>query len=265
MDSDCPGQGSTCFDGGTGVKECLLGCIFGDPALMYLDDDLDPNKCHGRDDLRCQGLQDGSEVCLPTCGSDDQCDGRSCDPRFAVCVDTPNTGKGLGEKCDTMAMMTDCAGTCIGITGGKSMCTSPCAMGGSATDTFDCGGPDKGVCLYSPSGTGVGDVGFCAQSCTIQDQCQLPDFACFNINLPNNGVCLDTKACAKDADCAMEPNGACIDTNLGKRCMSVDYPLGSLEPGMGGGGAGGSGTGGAGGATGSGGMGGVAGMGTGGM
>ncbi len=113
-------------------------------------------------------------------------------------------------------------------------------------DTFDCGGPDKGVCLYSPSGTGVGDVGYCAQSCTAQDLCQLPNFACFNINLPDNGVCLDTTSCTKDGDCMNFPNATCIDTNIGKRCMSADYPLGTLEPGGGGGGAGGA-TGGAGG------------------
>jgi len=246
-DADCPGQGSTCVDDGNGNGECFQGCVFGTPELSSLADELDPDKCHGREDVTCRQLQSGAEVCVPTCGSDSQCDGRSCDPRFGVCVDTPTPGKALGEKCDTEAMMTDCAGICIGITGGKSMCTSPCGMAGAVLESLDCGGVGVGFCLYSVAGTGVGDMGYCAQSCTAQDGCQLPDFACFNLGLPDNGICLDTEACSTDADCGNYPQGsACVDTTVGKRCMSPEYPLGSIDPGTGGGGAGGGGAGGGG-------------------
>ncbi|MEZ4300757.1 MAG: hypothetical protein R3B70_37830, partial [Polyangiaceae bacterium] len=157
--------------------------------------------------------------------------------------------KALGEQCDTMASTEECAGICIGITGGKSMCTSPCVMGGSAVESFDCGGPDKGVCLYSPSGTGVGDLGFCAESCTVHDQCQAPSFLCFNIGLPDNGVCLDTDACNTDADCDFL-DAVCLETSLGKLCGSPAFDLGTLEPGMGGAGGSGGSMGGAGGAMG---------------
>lgn len=229
--AECPS--GTCVTNGNGDGECFLNCAFGQPEIMFLDDPLDPTKCHGREDLRCQELSGGEQVCLPTCGSDVQCDGRVCDPRLAVCVDDPNMGKALGEKCDTEATTEECAGTCIGITGGKSMCTSPCVMAGEILDTFDCGGVDKGVCLYSPSGTGAGDLGFCAESCTQHDTCQTPTFMCFNIGLPDNGVCLDTDACNTDADCDFL-DATCVETNLGKFCASAQYPLGTLEPGTGG-------------------------------
>jgi hypothetical protein len=262
-DAECPGKGSSCLLNDKGVGECFLGCTFGDPALMFLNDPLDPAKCHGREDLRCQELQNGSQVCLPTCGSDSQCDGRVCDPRLALCVDTPSVGKAIGEVCDPMAMVEECAGSCIGIQGGKAMCTSPCVMAGEIETSFDCGGVDKGICLYSPSGTGAGDLGFCAESCTVQDQCQTPNFFCFNINVMSNGVCLDTKKCDTNTDCDFL-DGECTETTLGKFCLSPGYPLGKLDPNVATGSSS-SGSGGAGGmasgsSSGSGGMGGMGGM-----
>lgn len=272
-DNEC-GIGNVCFyDEPSGVGECILGCIFGEPELMFLDDELDPSKCNGREDVRCAQLQDGSEVCLPTCGSDSQCDGRVCDPRLAVCVDTPNAGKALGEQCDPEAMEPECAGTCITIGSGdptmdKYMCTSPCVMAGIVEGSDDCGGLEKGICIYSPSGTGVGDTAFCAESCTAQEDCQYPNFFCNNINVQTTGVCLDAEPCTSDAQCTFT-DAECIETTLGKFCMSPSYPLGGLTPtGMGGaggtggaGGAGGGGMGGTGGAGGAGGgMGGTGGM-----
>lgn len=237
-DTDCPGAGSTCLTDQAGKGECFLGCTFGEPALMYLNDPLDGEKCHGREDLRCQTLQDGSNVCLPACGNDDQCAGRACDPRFGVCVTTPSTGKLMGEACDPMSMTEECAGTCIGIqsdAGNLAMCTSLCTMGGEAPNANECNVGVKtpgGLCIYSPSGTGVGDIGFCAQGCTMEDQCQYPAFFCFNVGLPDGGVCLGSKSCAADGECNMLPNGKCIATSVGKFCMSEGYPLGSLTPGM---------------------------------
>ena len=117
--SDCPGQASSCLKNDAASPGiCVLGCDQG-PALMSLQDPLDPAKCYGRDDLRCQALSATSSVCLPTCGKDDQCPaGRVCDPRFAVCVDKANTGKAPGDKCDPKAAMPECAGVCLSITGG---------------------------------------------------------------------------------------------------------------------------------------------------
>jgi hypothetical protein len=193
---------------------------------MFLNEELDPDKCHGRADLRCQELSEGG-ICLPTCGSDAQCPGRSCDPTTVMCVDQPNDGKPLGAKCEVTPMGTDCAGLCIEIANDKSLCTTPCSMAGPLPDPFECGGPERGICLYSPSGTGLGDLGYCAQSCTAQDQCQTPDFFCLDIGLRSSGICLDSLPCTSNADCTFL-DGECIETTLGKFCMSPDYPLGNL-------------------------------------
>ncbi len=228
-DSDCGGFANTCLLADpNGPGECLLGCVFGDPPLMTLNDPLDPSKCRAREDLRCQELQDGSNVCLPSCGSDAQCPGRYCDQRLSVCVDAPSAGTALGSKCDPQAMTNTCAGFCVGISGGASMCTSPCAMGGEVPNPDECGG--AGVCIYSPSGTGVGDLGYCAQTCEKQDQCQTPTFFCFDIGLPTAGACLASSACQTDSDCQNLPNATCSATNLGSFCLSPTYPLGALAP-----------------------------------
>lgn len=229
-DAECEGPASTCLMSPDGVGECALGCTFGVPELMYLNDPLDREKCHGREDLRCQQIPDGSQVCLPTCGSDAQCPGRHCDAKTSVCVDAAPAGDPLGAKCDPMAMATTCAGICIAVAGGQSLCTSACTMGGEIPNENECGGSGSGVCLFSPQGTGVGDLGFCAQACGAQDHCQTPDFFCFDIGLPDLGTCLNSESCTKDSDCQGLPNGSCVATKLGSFCMSSKYPLDSLAP-----------------------------------
>ncbi len=230
-DAECDGPGSTCvFPDGGGTGECLLGCVFGDPPLFSLNDPLDPSKCRGREDLRCQQLPDGSEVCVPTCGSDAQCAGGFCDPKTGACVGVKPVGDPLGAACDPDAMVTSCQGICIQITGGKTMCTQTCTMGGEVPNEAECGGSQSGICIYSPSGTGVGDMGFCAQACAQQDACQTPDFFCFDVGQAESGVCLDSSPCLSDADCQNFPQGACVMTNLGPFCMSGKYPLGTLMP-----------------------------------
>ena len=231
-DSDCPGIDGWCLIGSSGGGECFLGCIHGEPELQTVSDPLDPGKCHGREDLRCQFVEgSGGEVCLPTCGSDAHCSGRFCDPRLEVCVDVPNEGKPLGEGCDPDGAGTECAGVCIPIATGDGvvvgLCSSPCAMGGDVYDAFECGGPGYGICLYSPAGSGVGDLGYCTEVCGEQDHCAAPDFFCFNVGLPEYGVCIISNPCLSDADCEF-PGSACVDTPLGQYCMSPEYPLGNL-------------------------------------
>jgi hypothetical protein len=109
------------------------------------------------------------------------------------------------------------------------MCTSPCTLGGEVPTEFECGGTAAGICLYAPVNTGVGDLAYCAQSCAQQDQCQTPDFFCFNIGLPDNGVCLDAMPCTMDEDCDFF-DATCVETKLGSYCMSDIYPLGTLSP-----------------------------------
>lgn len=226
-DAECPGPSSVCLVGAGGKGECFLGCVPGEPELASLNEPLDPSKCHGREDLRCEEVVGGLPICRPSCGSDAQCEGRFCDPSMGVCVDAPSAGKAMGEKCDPTGMPDECAGVCLQLAGDKTMCSSPCVMGGEVSDPFECGGPEQGVCVYSPAGSGVGDLGYCARACTAQDQCQAPDFSCFDLGLPESGSCLDTTPCTTDMDCNFL-DGQCIETSLGKFCMSPKYPLGSL-------------------------------------
>src|SRR5262249_4659783 len=147
---------------------CVLGCEFGEPQIMFVNDPLDPDKCRGREDLRCALQPDGTSLCMPSCGSDAQCPGRYCDLKKGFCVDEPPMGDPPGAKCDPQAMADTCAGLCVQLGGQQSMCTSPCTLGGVVPNPDECGG--DGACVFSPQGTGLGDSAFCAQGCQVQDE-----------------------------------------------------------------------------------------------
>jgi len=265
-DGDCPGGNTSCYKAGatSGPGICVLQCTLG-PQLQHINDAYSTDmKCNERDDVACgpidsEGTLDG---CLPVCGEDMQCpSGRKCDPRIGVCVDNPNTGDPTGAKCDPMATSPTCAGTCLSLLGadggaGPSLCSEECIMGGDNpyTSTPSCGGLTNGICLYSPGGNGAGDFGFCANACSKQDDCQLPDFWCLAIGgltgakggVPN-GFCFPANPCPNGAsDCSMITGTACTATAYGPQCLPSNFPLGSATPDGGTGGTGGSGTGGSG-------------------
>ena len=237
-DDDCPGNASFCL-GATAGKPgiCLLTCDIG-PKLSSPVEPLDEGKCLGREDLRCGAVNASGQItaCLPTCGSDDQCPtAKVCDPRSEVCVTTAHTGLPLGAKCNPMAPTPECAGLCINFSGGETMCSSPCVLGGvidfnDLEAVKDCGGLSKGLCAYSPTNNGAGDFGICAQACKEQGDCQNPTFWCGDVGLPDNGFCFGgVKACPKgDADCA-DPE-TCADTKFGPLCLDPKYPLGTAAP-----------------------------------
>jgi len=260
MDSDCPGDGSVCLiPKGMDQGECFLGCTIG-PELKFLDDPLAEDKCHGRDDLRCSVLNAGT-VCLPACGKDEQCDGRKCDPRTGFCVDSIAAGKPMGATCNPDTSPSECAGFCQKFTGtDASVCSSPCVLGDSdLANTNDCGGLDKGLCVFRPTGYGAGDFGRCTPACTGHDQCSNPSWWCNGNNFAPNGYCFTTTDCKVTADCAPSgPEYGCIATKFGGKCLELDadcvknggdektcplrFPLGSAapEPTSGSGGSGGS-------------------------
>jgi hypothetical protein len=227
-DTDCPSPGSVCFLGASpSAGVCVLTCDLG-PALTSLDEALDPNKCLGREDVRCDSLDGTSTLlgCLPTCGRDDQCAaGRVCDPRTAVCVAVPNTGSPTGDNC---ASSTDCAGVCVSFGNGIAACSSPCVLGGDFSDltaVADCGGLTQGLCAFSPSGNGAGDFGFCAEACLAQSDCQNPSFWCANVGLPDNGYCFGGTACPNGQSDCKTPK-TCTQTQYGPYCLDATYPLG---------------------------------------
>ena len=259
-DKDCKGEGSACLiPNGADKGECFLGCVIG-PELKFLDDPMAEDKCHGRDDLRCSVLNAGT-VCLPACGKDSQCDGRLCDPRTGFCVDTIAAGKPLGAACNADAKVDECAGFCQKFTGSSSsVCSSPCVLGDSdLLNTNDCGGLDKGLCVFRPTGYGSGDFGRCTLACTEHDQCANPNWWCSGNNFALNGYCFTTPDCKTTTDCAMSgPEHACIKTKFGSKCLELDadcvkgggdektcalrFPLGDAAPeATGAGGAGGAG------------------------
>ncbi|AUX21590.1 uncharacterized protein SOCEGT47_020760 [Sorangium cellulosum] len=251
-DADC-GPGNTCKDAEDGGV-CLLGCTPAEPRLTHIDDELDPDKCHGREDLGClPSSGDASRgACVPVCGSDAQCPGRRCDPLLSVCVDTPSAGRPAGAPCPGTGE--ECAGVCLRDTEGNSQCTSRCVLGGELFSTSDCGGLEQGICIISLSSSGVGDVGACAIACQQHDDCQNPFLWCKSTPVTDHGFCIPAEPCpGSDVEC---PAGSeCTETAHGPYCIDGRIPLGDAAPGAGGeagagGGAGAGGEAGTGGAAG---------------
>jgi hypothetical protein len=231
-DSECP-SGSVCYIGpGQSVGVCLLSCDVG-PQLSSIDELLDPNKCNGREDVRCGPLYGATFGCLPTCGRNDQCTaGRVCDPRTALCVNAPSTGLPMGDQCDPMASTPECAGVCVSFGGGTTSCSSPCVLGGDFSDptaVADCGGLDKGLCAFAVSGNGAGDYAYCAEACKTQDSCQNPSFWCADVGLPDSGYCFGASACPNGQFDCTNPN-TCTQTKYGPFCLDAKYPLGTAVP-----------------------------------
>lgn len=229
-DNDCPGTGGQCIGAtSTSAGICLLSCNIG-PKLTSLDEMLDPSKCNGREDVRCTPVNGGTSACVPTCGRDAQCaPGRVCDPRTALCVDVASTGLPMGAKCDPMATTPECAGQCVSFSGGATMCSSFCVLGGDFSDPTaiaDCGGLDKGLCAYSPSGYGAGDFGICAPACTQHDDCQNPTFWCNDVGLPGVGYCFGATACPNGQAACQSPD-ICTATKYGSFCLDTTFPLGT--------------------------------------
>jgi hypothetical protein len=234
-DADCPGALDICVTpAGAATGECFAGCEIGNPPLDFLDSPLDATKCFGREDVRCQTV-DNSPICIPTCSVDAQCSGgRVCDPLLAVCVVSPTTGLPIGSVCDPMADPGDCAGVCVSFTGADpnnpvTMCSNWCVLGGEL-DGNDCGGLSAGLCVFSPAGNGAGDYGFCTPSCTAHDDCQNPTFWCTPVGFTNaNGYCFGHDPCTVQADCT-GANETCTLTKYGKFCISSQYALGTAAP-----------------------------------
>jgi hypothetical protein len=267
-DTDCPGDSVACLkNSNVEPGRCTLTCTLG-PTLAGYRQPLDPSKCRGREDLRCEAVKGLGAVCLPTCGSDSQCAPSGvCDPNLAVCVTNPSLGLPTGAKCDPNAMPTACAGRCIPFDPGVSICSSPCVLGGDPLLPLDCGGPAKGLCAFGPTMNGAGDLGFCTPSCEAHSDCQNPAFWCFTVTdftaLYHKGYCFAATPCNAQIDCEQpgQVKGyTCTITPSGSFCLDASFPLKNAGAdggaGAGAGGAGGAGSSSGGGGGGSGGAGG---------
>lgn len=218
-DADCGGESNICAGG-----LCLLGCTLGTPLLNYLDDDLLPGKCHGREDLRCEAIGDVT-ICLPGCGMDSQCDGRVCNRQSGVCSDEPTTGLPDGARCNpTSEDAEPCASWCIGFSDEVGVCTGTCTLGGDIANE-DCGGLEHGVCIYALlAEPAAGDLGACAPACTRHSDCVMPETTCVDIGIESNGFCLygPTECPAGPDDCA--EGEACTRLPEGFFCLDERYP-----------------------------------------
>jgi hypothetical protein len=117
--------------------------------------------------------------CFPQCGSDEDCDGRFCDLARGICTDAAVAGAPIGARCEGDL---DCAGNlCIRIATDEFFCSAPCVLG----QPVGCGyglaaNPRNAGCVLpvvqgaipGTGGEGDGDVGFCAEFCTEDSDCE---------------------------------------------------------------------------------------------
>jgi hypothetical protein len=161
---------------------CLETCQLNDPASAVLD----PDKCHGREDMACtvgdvgpsaggEGGVSGLEpatLCRPRCSVDAQCGGDFyCNPTTGLCQAARPTGLTQGEPCDPEDPhpVTACAGYCDPASSTcRRLCTLAAPQGcaaGSETSNGDL------ACLPLFGDSGPGDEGMCAIPCDCSDQC----------------------------------------------------------------------------------------------
>ncbi len=199
---------------GCGGGLCLLGCFSKDPAPGE-------GKCLGRPDLACwSGAALGLEpfdatvrqggICLPACGSDEDCPGRACDLALGSCVDTPTAGAPIGAAC---ARAEDCAGgLCQLSASGQPFCTATCSVGALGCGYGVNAQPRDAMCLgaavFDELGSeGRGDVGLCLELCDQASDCAQPGWRC--IEAPDlrgrAGFCVEpAEAAALAADAGID-------------------------------------------------------------
>jgi hypothetical protein len=168
---------SDCFplnDGSAGF--CLAVCPLGTTSP------LGPS-CAGRNDLACADVFPAGStagLCLPTCWSDADCDGRVCDLGSGLCVDSL-TGRGtggIGAACNAATELTDCAsGVCFPVEeDGAGFCTGFCTLapGGPVGCGFGPDGARDAACTPIQQGAIAGDQGFCLELCDVTADCAQP-------------------------------------------------------------------------------------------
>jgi hypothetical protein len=172
----CVGADATQAGGG-GL--CARTCLSQDPRTAL------ENKCLGRRDVVCQSeaylgsaaftgnRQDG--LCLPQCGSDEDCGTRRCDLARGLCTDTVATGAAIGAAC---TQNSDCAGNACVQIGGQTFCSAPCVFGQPVGCGSGVSSPSIEAACLRPRVTGLtgsegrGDIGFCIELCSQTSDCE---------------------------------------------------------------------------------------------
>jgi MYXO-CTERM domain-containing protein len=189
---------------------CLEGCTPG----SWFGAALDPDKCHGREDMACSS-QDPSAIfattsiepaCTPRCASDAACGpDLFCNPSTGLCDPAPPTGDPPGARCDLFGANT-CAGVCVGV------CAEPCVLGAAnGCSASSATSPLGAACLSAFGGSGVGDLGTCDALCNCSSDCP-PDTFCEPLDLGGRfdeaGLCSSGPRPAGAPDCLEGSAGA---------------------------------------------------------
>jgi hypothetical protein len=171
---------------------CLRTCLSKDPTSGE-------NKCLNRSTLACNSTavlqleayssdrQDG--WCLPLCGSDSDCGGRTCNLTTGLCSDTANEGLPIGAPCT--ADSPACAGgLCLPVTDTIGFCSAACrltSLGAGAVSGCGYGrtaNPREAACLSPYAGVsnedseGLGDIGVCLELCDVPADCGQSGWRC---------------------------------------------------------------------------------------
>jgi len=151
---------------------CLEPCSLNSPE----DKQLDPAKCHGRDDMACVAISvvalPGEGTCEPRCSRDDQCAaGRSCDRALGVCSLVERVGDGPGTECEPAEMyQSNCRGRCEPASDELFVCREFCVI--SAPEPCAASDPNReAACLLPYWGRGAGDLGECLELCNCSSDC----------------------------------------------------------------------------------------------
>lgn len=183
FDADCAalGENALCTvfaeDDQTGEPTesyCLQGCSLGAEE-----------QCGTRKDVLCIDISlssDPAPVCLPLCGSDDQCGALQCNGESGYCDATGDPGmKPLGAPCNPDGDPDECAdGFCLALENDspEGFCTSLCRG-----DAFpQCGWEGEGtaptgICLVD-SDAGPAELGLCGKTCDCDAECGQSAFIC---------------------------------------------------------------------------------------
>jgi hypothetical protein len=186
-------RNSTCIAFAGGKSYCMENCTPGPAGVGQLD----PDKCHGRLEVACSPMANGSAVCLPRCNADSDCGiDLDCNPKTGLCSSSGASGLAIGSPCNAPGDAGTCEGVCMQLESTLpgipvSACTEGCTIGAAASCGWSGPGssPADAACLYpapglDPSQAGAGDLGYCGQLCDCDDDC-LPEYECLHWPQPD--------------------------------------------------------------------------------
>jgi hypothetical protein len=154
-----------------GQAYCFPRCTFGANNA---------SKCGAREGSACE-LVAGGEVaegfCRPSCSLDSECGGLRCDPTVGVCKNSaPEPWTDFGAECDPSVQEPVCGGLCVTVSETFDVCSNRCVFGSATPCMSDSAVPT--LCAYVTPGGSIGDLGYCAELCDCDGDCQHPAGIC---------------------------------------------------------------------------------------